>query len=58
MLLQSPKESQFGGDAYWQSLANEMILAVRASVRSCAACHTVYNWRWQAAEQQPATSVR
>ena len=29
-------------DAYWQSLANELILAVRASVRSCAAAwHTV-----------------
>ena len=29
-------------DAYWQSLANEVILAVRASVRSCAAAwHTV-----------------
>ena len=34
-------EGMHDRDAYWQSLANEVILAVRASVRSCAAWHTV-----------------
>ena len=41
----SPQDSQFDRDAYLQSLANEVLLAVRASVASSAASHVPH---WQA----------
>ena len=41
----SPQDSQFDRDAYLQSLANEVLLAMRASVASSAASHVPH---WQA----------